>query len=93
MLDSKPAPVGAMPVVLANGFGGTLFHEACGHGLEADAIAKGASIYDGKMGEIVAADIVSAYDDGLHHQRLGLPGVRRRGRARRRRRWSSRTAG
>ena len=64
MLDSKPAPVGAMPVVLANGFGGTLFHEACGHGLEADAIAKGASIYDGKMGEVVAASIVSAYDEG-----------------------------
>ena len=64
MLDSKPAPVGAMPVVLANGFGGTLFHEACGHGLEADAIAKGASIYEGKLGEIVAASIVSAYDEG-----------------------------
>jgi TldD protein len=64
MLDSKPAPVGAMPVVLANGFGGTLFHEACGHGLEADAIAKGASIYEGKMGEVVAASNVSAYDDG-----------------------------
>ena len=64
MLDSKPAPVGAMPVVLGNGFGGTLFHEACGHGLEADAIAKGASIYDGKLGEIVAAGIVSAYDEG-----------------------------
>jgi TldD protein len=64
MLDSKPAPVGAMPVVLANGFGGTLFHEACGHGLEADAIAKGASIYEGKLGEFVAADIVSAYDEG-----------------------------
>ncbi len=64
MLDSRPAPVGAMPVVLANGFGGTLFHEACGHGLEADAIAKGASIYDGKLGEIVATDIVTAYDEG-----------------------------
>ncbi len=64
MLGSKPAPVGAMPVVLANGFGGTLFHEACGHGLEADAIAKGASIYEGKLGEIVAVDIVSAYDEG-----------------------------
>ncbi len=64
MLDSRPAPVGAMPVVLANGFGGTLFHEACGHGLEADAIAKGASIYEGKLGEVVAAPIVSAYDEG-----------------------------
>ncbi len=64
MLGSKPAPVGAMPVVLANGFGGTLFHEACGHGLEADAIAKGASVYEGKLGEVVAAPIVSAYDDG-----------------------------
>ena len=64
MLDARPAPMGAMPVVLANGFGGTLFHEACGHGLEADAIAKGASIYADRMGDVVAAPIVNAYDDG-----------------------------
>ncbi len=64
MLDSKPAPVGLMPVVLANGFGGTLFHEACGHGLEADAVAKDASIYAGRMGHEIAAAIVDAYDDG-----------------------------
>ncbi len=64
MLDSRPSPVGAMPVVLGNGFGGTLFHEACGHGLEADAVAKGASVYGGRLGEAVAAPIVSAWDDG-----------------------------
>lgn len=64
MLDSRPSPVGAMPVVLGNGFGGTLFHEACGHGLEADAVAKGASVYGGMLGEAVAAPIVSAWDDG-----------------------------
>lgn len=65
MLDSRPAPAGRMPVVLANGFGGVLFHEACGHGLEADYILKKSSVWEGKVGERVAGEDVFAYDDGL----------------------------
>jgi TldD protein len=65
MLDSRPAPAGRMPVVLANGFGGVLFHEACGHGLEADYILKKTSVWEGKLGQRVAPEFVFAYDDGL----------------------------
>jgi TldD protein len=65
MLDSIPAPAGRMPVVLANGFGGVLFHEACGHGLEADYILKKSSVWEGKKGQRVASEQVFAYDDGV----------------------------
>jgi TldD protein len=65
MLDSVPAPAGRMPVVLANGFGGVLFHEACGHGLEADYILKKTSVWEGKQGQRVAGEHVFAYDDGV----------------------------
>ncbi|MBC7294200.1 MAG: TldD/PmbA family protein [Thermoleophilia bacterium] len=65
MLDSRPAPAEKMPVVLANGFGGVLFHEACGHGLEADYILKKTSVWEGKKGERVAGPDVTAYDDGV----------------------------
>jgi TldD protein len=64
MLGAEPSPAGRMPVVLANGFGGVLFHEACGHGLEADFIVKKTSIWEGKRGERVAEPFVTAYDDG-----------------------------
>jgi TldD protein len=75
MLDSRPAPTGPMSVVMGNGFGGTLFHEACGHGLEADGIAKGSSIYEGKLGDVVAATMVNAYDDGTIAGEWGSAGV------------------
>ncbi len=65
LLDAEPAPAGAMPVVVGGGFGGVLFHEMTGHGLEADHIQKGASVYEGKLGEQVAQSHLVAYDDGL----------------------------
>lgn len=63
-LSAKPCPAGVMPVVIDNGFGGVIFHEACGHSLEATSVAFGASEFTGKLGQKIAADCVTAIDDG-----------------------------
>lgn len=64
MVNAKYCPSGKFPVIIDNGFGGVIFHEACGHGLEATSVAKGTSIYCNKIGQKIASNVVTAIDDG-----------------------------
>ena len=63
-LDAAPCPSGKMPVVIGNGFGGVIFHEACGHSLEATSVSKNLSVFSNKLGEQIANKAVTAIDDG-----------------------------
>ena len=64
LLGAKECPSGKMTVIIGNAFGGVIFHEACGHSLEASSVSKGLSVFSGKKGQKIASDIVSAVDDG-----------------------------
>jgi TldD protein len=63
-LVAEPAPAGEMEMVVGAGGGGVLLHEAVGHGLESDFNRRGTSLYSGRIGERVASDLVTIYDDG-----------------------------
>ena len=64
MAGAGYCPAGVMPVAIDNGFGGVIFHEACGHSLEASSVAYGRSQFVGKMGQKIANEKVTAIDDG-----------------------------
>jgi TldD protein len=69
-LEARPAPAGTFTVVLSSRAGGTMVHEACGHGLEGDFAEKGLSVYTGRLEEEVASPLISVVDDGtLRHGR------------------------
>jgi len=71
MLDASPASPGPMTVVLSNSAGGTMIHEAVGHGLEADLASQGLSVYTNRTGEMVASSLVTVYDDATIKGRRG----------------------
>ena len=64
MAGAGYCPAGVMPVAIENGFGGVIFHEACGHSLEATSVALGQSQFTGKLGQKIANEKVTAIDDG-----------------------------
>ena len=70
-LSARACPSGRMPVVIGPGFGGVIFHEACGHLLETTSVAKKASVFHDKMGELIANPVVNAVDDGIMAKEWG----------------------
>jgi len=74
MLKAKPAPAGRFTVVISSKAGGTMIHEAVGHGLEADLANQGLSVYSGKIGQKVASELITVIDDGYMKGMYGSAG-------------------
>ncbi len=71
LLDAQPAPAGTMPVVIAAEAGGTMIHEAVGHGLEADLACNGLSVYQNRINQQVASPLITVLDDGTMPEKRG----------------------
>ena len=71
MLSARKAPAGRMPVVLSSAAGGTMIHEAVGHGLEADLAQSGLSVYSGKRGQTIASPLITVVDDATLRGKRG----------------------
>ena len=74
-LDAIDIVGGKYDVVIHNAFGGVIFHEACGHSLEATSVSKGMSVFSNKLGEKIAADCVTAIDDGTIYNEWGSANI------------------
>src|SRR5256712_13315647 len=74
-VGAEPAPAGTYTVVLSSEAGGTLIHEAVGHGLEADLNLKGLSVYSGRIGQKGASELITVIDDGTDPERRGTAAV------------------
>ena len=74
-LSARPAPAGTFTVVLSSSAGGTMVHEACGHVFEGDFIEKGLSVYAGRLGQKVASELITVFDDGTMPQKRGTNSV------------------
>ena len=71
-IKATPAPAGQFPVIINKGFGGVIFHEACGHGMETTCVADKQSLFADKLNQKIAKDCVSAYDDGTIKNEYGF---------------------
>ncbi|MGB9714975.1 MAG: TldD/PmbA family protein, partial [Thermodesulfovibrionales bacterium] len=71
MLTARKSPGGRMPVIISSEAGGTMIHEAIGHGLEADLVQQNLSVYSKKLGEQIASPLITVIDDSTLQKKRG----------------------